>query len=320
MKRVAAHTRRGVALMLVLWLVVVLGTVILGVAASVRGEATVVSNLRARSAARYAAESGVIVARARLAALLAATPGTVERARAFQQLDRRFDDLADVPMGPSSFGVAVADLNGRLDLNHAEPTTLRNFLQQFAHEGEAAVAAAAIADWRDEDEQASPNGAEAVDYARRGSRFEPSNAPLERLEELRRVFGVSDSLAYRIAPFVTVDGDGRVNINSAPREVLAALPGVGPEGARALLQRRAAGEIFTSSGVIEALTRRWSAASDPTLGGAAIAASRVSTVPSRVLIVSRGWGRGHPLTHEIQAVYAVAGARLTLRSWRERDL
>ena len=46
----------------------------------------------------------------------------------------------------------------------------------------------------------------------------------------------------------------------------------------------------------------------------------VQDEPSRVLVISRGWLRGHSLTHEIQAVYAIAGNRLTLVRWRERDL
>ena len=50
------------------------------------------------------------------------------------------------------------------------------------------------------------------------------------------------------------------------------------------------------------------------------AAGSVQDEPSRVLVVSRGWLRGHSLTHEIQAVYAIAGNRLTLVQWRERDL
>ena len=44
--------RRGVALMLVLWLLVVLGAVAAGVAESSRAEADVVTNLKARAAAR----------------------------------------------------------------------------------------------------------------------------------------------------------------------------------------------------------------------------------------------------------------------------
>ncbi|MGZ8379380.1 MAG: hypothetical protein ACXW0Z_19315, partial [Gemmatirosa sp.] len=52
------------------------------------------------------------------------------------------------------------------------------------------------------------------------------------------------------------------------------------------------------------------------------AAARGETVsePTRLLVVSRGWLVGSPLTHEIQAVYAVRGDRLAFVHWRERDL
>ena len=46
----------------------------------------------------------------------------------------------------------------------------------------------------------------------------------------------------------------------------------------------------------------------------------VSTMPSRLMLVSRGWQEGHPLTHEIQVVYAVVGQRLVVQARQERDL
>jgi len=91
--------------------------------------------------------------------------------------------------------------------------------------------------------------------------------------------------------------DGTVNINSAPEPVLAALPAVGSAAARNIVQRRAAGEVFT----------------------AAAFGAPVSIMPTRLMLVSRGWQQGHPLTHEIQAVYAVVGPRLVLEGWEERD-
>jgi hypothetical protein len=42
--------------------------------------------------------------------------------------------------------------------------------------------------------------------------------------------------------------------------------------------------------------------------------------PSRLLLISRGWQDGHPLTHEIQAAYSIVGHRLVLQAWSERDL
>src|SRR2546428_2216725 len=63
---------RGVALMLVLWLIVVLGAIAVGVAALSRGAAGIVDNVRTRAAARYAAESGIVAATWRLEQLLRA--------------------------------------------------------------------------------------------------------------------------------------------------------------------------------------------------------------------------------------------------------
>jgi hypothetical protein len=42
--------------------------------------------------------------------------------------------------------------------------------------------------------------------------------------------------------------------------------------------------------------------------------------PGRLLLISRGWLSGHPLTSEIQAVYAITGNRLVFSHWRERSL
>ena len=42
--------------------------------------------------------------------------------------------------------------------------------------------------------------------------------------------------------------------------------------------------------------------------------------PGRLLLISRGWVSGHPLTCEIQAVYAISGNRLVFSHWRERSL
>jgi hypothetical protein len=89
---------------------------------------------------------------------------------------------------------------------------------------------------------------------------------------------------------------------------LSGIPGVPRD-----LARRAAGFLTVDGdGTINRAN-----ASDTVL---AAATGELRDEPSRILVVSRGWQDGHPLTHEIEAVYAVAGAELTLIRWRERDL
>jgi general secretion pathway protein K len=53
--------------------------------------------------------------------------------------------------------------------------------------------------------------------------YVPKRADFELLEELLLVYGMAEDFLERIRPFVTVYGDGMVNINTAPREVLLSL-------------------------------------------------------------------------------------------------
>lgn len=91
-------------------------------------------------------------------------------------------------------------------------------------------------------------------------------------------------------------------------EELRRLPGGAPDW----LERAAAYLTVDGDGTINRAT-----ASDTVL---AAARGELRDEPSRIVVISRGWLDGHPLTHEIEAVYAVAGSELTLVRWSERQL
>jgi general secretion pathway protein K len=230
----------------------------------------------------------------------------------FQQLDARLA-LQETALGPARFAVAVADVSARLDINRSSRAMLTALFAQFSDRRQAERASAAIEDWKDRDDMTRPMGAELNAYLRVGSLFVPTNRPIRRLEELSRIQGVGDSLAAAVVPYLTVHGDGRVNINTAAEQVLASLPGMTPAAARTLVSRRDAGEIFTSpSPLMELVGERYFSA-------AYFIMRYAVPTPSRLLIVSRGWMHGHPLTREIQAVYQIEGNRLRLQGWQERD-
>ena len=277
---VTRHDQRGVALIFVLWLLVLLGVIIAEVASRARAEAALLTSLRSRTVARYAAESGILAATVAIERLLDSSYNPLERASVFRQLDARLASLNDVELGGARFGVAALDLNARIDLNRADVATLRGLFGQFTSDARADTVAAAL-----------------------------KLNPIRRLAELSRVPGVDDSLALAVAPYVTVWSDGLVNINSAPEPVLAALPGVAA-AAPGIVARREGGEVFATLDPVH----------PPSMPGVVAAALLVSTVPSRLMLVSRGWQEGHPLTHEIQAVFAIVGRRLVLQSSWERDL
>ena len=56
--------------------------------------------------------------------------------------------------------------------------------------------------------------------------------------DLRQVPGVDSALAARLAPCLTTRGTGVVNVNAAPREVLATLPGMSEEALQVILRHQ----------------------------------------------------------------------------------
>ncbi len=130
-------------------------------------------------------------------------------------------------LGEARVAVAVVDLSARLDLNRSDTTVLRNLFARFTSGSRAAAIAGAIRE-----------------------------APLTRLGELTVLPGVDAALADAVAPYVTVHGDGAVNVNSAPEPVLASIPALGEAGARTLIQRRESGERFASYADHRPLSRR----------------------------------------------------------------
>lgn len=280
--------RRGVALIFVLWLLVLLGAAAAEVATRVRTEEHTVGTLEARTIGRYAAESGILMATTALNRLLDSASLPSDRAAIFHDstLNRA---LQNVTLGRARFGVAVIDLNARLDLNRTDSRTLTNLFTEFTSPGRAVA---------------------VVDALKR--------APLLRLAELARVPGVDDSLALAVAPYVTVWSDGLVNLNSAPAAVLAAVPGVGGAAAQNIVARREAGYVFGSTDEVRASEQASASATGPTDVGA-VSNPFLTIAPTRLLLVSRGWEPGHPLTHEIQAVYVVLGQWLVLQNWEEHD-
>jgi type II secretory pathway component PulK len=279
----------------------VLGALAGEIARGVRLEAHTVASLRARTVGRYAAESGIALAEQRLRMLIDSVTTPLDRITVLNDREAWLAPLREVALGNARFRVTVVDLNARLDLNHSDTTTLRNLFARFTGESRAAAIAAAIRE-----------------------------APLARLGELAAIPGVDASLALAVAPYVTVFGDGAVNVNSAPEPVLASLTTLGEAGARNLVQRRESGERFTAFAELRlgpASARTLSSDQDieDITGGASTTpptpSARLEAVmmPSRLLVISRGWQVGHPLTHEIQAVYAIVGTSLKLQNLQERD-
>ncbi len=141
---------------------------------------------------------------------------------------------------PSSVRYGLIDQERFLNLNTATPEMLVRLLSHTsgAKLPEALTIADAILDWRDEDGDAHPSGAEDSYYLGLSPSYECKDAPFESVEELLLVRGMTPAIYRRVRPFVAVYGSGAVNINTAEEAVLSAL-GLSAQGVQGILSYRA---------------------------------------------------------------------------------
>lgn len=204
--------RRGLALVLVLWVLALLLAVVGAFALGARIEALQGRNARGQVQARWAAEAGIEWAAQRMRD---------------PQLARRLvpDGRAyPVPFEGAQVQVAVHDESGKLDLNTADPESLARLFEFFGEDEERALSLAdAIADWRDPDDLLRLRGAEDGEYAAADLPYGAKDAPFAGVDELQRVLGMSAELYARAAPYLTVFSGRAVNAAFAEAPVLAAL-------------------------------------------------------------------------------------------------
>ena len=121
------RSRHGVALILVLGLLLILGGIATDIGRAARLEAGTVEALRARTVARYAAESGIAFGLAELRA-------------------HRMPNVASITLGDARFGVVAINLNARIDLGRTDSATIRGLFEQFVDRGTARAIAQELMD------------------------------------------------------------------------------------------------------------------------------------------------------------------------------
>lgn len=219
-------SRRGIAQLVVLWALLLLGSLAMSFAFSMRTEAQASRNGLEGARAYFLARTGV------------------ERTIALLSTGAADNVLAGPVTGEEdgvTYEVLVMPENGKIDINHISEEGLKEILRNNGlSEDEVESMGDAILDWRDEDDQRRPAGAEEEDYAFLPEPVKPRNGLLASVEELRYVRGVPPEFFSRVlANVFTVDsGMASVNVNAAPVEVLRVLPGFTPELAARVVEQR----------------------------------------------------------------------------------
>ncbi|WP_242470780.1 general secretion pathway protein GspK [Thiocystis violacea] len=207
--------------MLVMWVLTLLTVMAVSLTASQRTESSLTENHV--SAARFRALADAAIAYTALhfmtqSALVEEETGTLWRPSGSPRT---------WSFAGSDLSIVVYNESSRYNLNQVQPEVLANLLEVLGVETEEASAlAAAIVDWRDEDDLALLDGAEDADYEQAGRAIGAKDAPYEAVEELRQVLGMTQDIYRRLAPEVTVDANSGPEERFASPAVLATLRGV----------------------------------------------------------------------------------------------
>lgn len=255
-RRRLAHDRQGFALLATLWLSVAIAALSLSFALEARHDRLAVANLAERGQASAAARAGIATALSRLDRLTAGTaPAGVMPVSAqdpWQWADTLISERMVLGNG-ASYEVHVQDLGAYIDINNASEDQWRDFFTALDIDyDKASHLAQAIADWSDYDDDPRANGAERDAYLQAGRLVLPTNHQFASVNELRDVMGMTPDIFRRAAPYLSVNGFIRVNVNTAPIPVLRVIPQFTDDVISLILSQRSPGTRISS---MQELTR-----------------------------------------------------------------
>ena len=220
--------QRGIALILVLWILVLVTVTTGAYALMARMDQLEANQLLSGTQARLWAEAGI-----NLAAISLGDPDDATR---IVPDGRSYEQFIDGVL----IETRASDERGKLDLNNADEITLATlFTNNGLEADQAETLAAAVMDWRDDDEAERVNGAELESYEAAGLANAPANRNFMMVEELLQVMGMNWELFQRIEPGLSVySGADLPMIGYAGAEALLAIPDITWEEAVNFVENR----------------------------------------------------------------------------------
>jgi general secretion pathway protein K len=224
---------KGAALILVLLMTAVIIAVTLEVNMSARSSVYEAANFRDRTKARYVAKSGYNTA----AFLLSRNNNNFVSLHQFWAKPelltaysaKFFED------GSRCF-LAIEDEYGKLPVHKLTQTGYREIFRRFLKLPEfnltdiqVETILDSLKDWIDSDDDVTGHGAESSYYNSLSPPSEIKNGPPDSIEELLLVKGITPEIFFGsenqpgIEKFITVYGEGKININTASKQVLQAV-------------------------------------------------------------------------------------------------
>lgn len=222
------RAQKGVALVLVLWILILVTVASGAYALMARMDQLEANTLLSTTQARLSAEAAINLMAVQLRDADDFTRPIADGRPYYMNLDG------------SEIEVRVTDERGKLDINTAQEDTLFNLLvNNGLSPSDAELLAAAILDWRDPDDLERVNGAELDAYEGAGLAVGPANRAFMMKAELLQVLGMPYELYRRIEPGITVYSKASIpDLGFAPAEALLAIEGITREEAEEFVAQR----------------------------------------------------------------------------------
>jgi general secretion pathway protein K len=218
----------------VLWTLVLIAFIVAHLTAAGRTEVRIARNLVADAVAE-AADDGAIFA------------------GIFNQMDPNPDQrwpmdghAHELRIGNIRVMVQLEDEAGRINPSMASPALLEALLRTTGSDPESARRlAAAIGEWVGSAPAARPQDAQLADYRAAGLDYGPPGEPLETLDELGRVLGMTSAVLAAIRPHLTLFGPPQPNPASADPVVATTLANIAQAAAAPISPNQPPPDLLT---------------------------------------------------------------------------
>ena len=252
MKRIR-EGEQGVILIALLWILTALAVIAMSFSRESFVEVAAARNLRDAAVGYYAARAGIAYAAYQLIQRRMYPPvRQVELPGPPDPLDL---GIVSGTSGDGAYEVEIQDESGKININFVVEEQLKALMEVLGIVSpDADIIVDSIMDWRDVDNLRRANGAEDDFYQTLNPPYKAKNGRVDTIEELLLVRGVGKeyfygrtqklpdgSLVHRpglSSCFTVYSITNRINVNYAPLEVLLSIPGMPPQAAQQIYERR----------------------------------------------------------------------------------
>jgi general secretion pathway protein K len=247
-RTVISH-EKGIALLMVLWVLTILMVIVLSFSFLTRTETFATLSFKGGMEKKFLAEAGI-------------ERGIIE---IFYRNEYQYQSI-ELPelgvwktdgtvyqnqLGDGYYTVSITDESGKVDINTVSEVVLKNIVINLGVQTDHAdIIVDSIMDWKDLDDLHRLNGAESDYYMSLPNPYKAKDANFDTAEELLVVQGMTADILYGasnrkgLIDFLTVHSKTNlININTASKEVLMSLPGMSSEIADGILEYRQNKEI-----------------------------------------------------------------------------